>query len=191
MVETTNGSGWNAAYRDRVPDDLDSVEAPTDLNDQKARFSAEIAALATAVLGGDLTRRMKADYADPDLSRSAAVLNELIMSIGDNLSDFNDAMAALAHGDLHKGMRDKHRGAFGQLQKNFNLALVTIRTVLGERGSDQFEDKATKFRRMLAGVGWNVAAFEIRVSDEESRPIPSPPHDLWLKLADALDGFSA
>jgi len=116
---------------DRVPDDPDSIEAPTDRNDQKARFSGEIAALATAVLGGDLTRRMKADYADPDLSRSATSLNELIVSIGDNFSDFNDAMAALAHGDLHGGMRDKHRGAFGQLQKNFNLALVTIRTVLG------------------------------------------------------------
>ena len=115
MVETTNGSGWNAAYQDRVPDDPDSIEAPTDRNDQKARFSGEIAALATAVLGGDLTRRMKADYADPDLARSAASLNELIVSIGDNFSDFNDAMAALAHGDLHGGMRDKHRGASGQL----------------------------------------------------------------------------
>ncbi|EJT02376.1 hypothetical protein [Rhizobium sp. CCGE 510] len=191
MVETTNGSGSNAAYQDRVPDDAASIKASTDLNDQKARFSAEIAALATAVQGGDLTRRMKADYADPDLSRSAAILNELIVSIGDNLSDFNDAMAALAHGDLHGGMRDKHRGAFGQLQKNFNLALVTIRAVLGERGSDQFADKATRFRRMLAGFRSNGVAVEIRVSDEDSRAIPSPPHDLWLKLADALDGFSA
>ncbi len=190
MVETTNGSGWNAAYQDRVPDDP-SIEATTDLNGEKARFSAEVAALATAVLGGDLTRRMKADYADPDLSRSAAILNELITSIGDNLADFNDAMAALAHGDLHRGMRDKHRGAFGQLQKNFNLALATVRTVLGEQGSGRFTEKATKFRRMLAGVRSKGAAFEIRVSDEESRPIPSPPHDLWLKLADALDGFSA
>jgi len=160
---------------DRVPDDPDSIEAPTDRNDQKARFSGEIAALATAVLGGDLTRRMKADYADPDLSRSATSLNELIVSIGDNFSDFNDAMAALAHGDLHGGMRDKHRGAFGQLQKNFNLALVTIRTVLGERGSDQFADKAAKFRRMLAGFRSNGTAFGIRVSDEESRPIPCLP----------------
>ncbi|MBB2753979.1 UNVERIFIED_ORG: putative secreted acid phosphatase [Rhizobium aethiopicum] len=147
--------------------------------------------MAAAVLGGDLMRRMKADYADPDLSRSAAILNELIVSIGDNLSDFNDAMAALAHGDLHRGMRDKHRGAFGQLQKNFNLALATVRTVLGEQGSGRFTEKATKFRRMLAGVRSKSVAFEIRVSDEESRPIPSPPHDLWLKLADALDGFSA
>ncbi|NEJ74013.1 chemotaxis protein [Rhizobium phaseoli] len=191
MVETTNGPGLNGVYQGRVSEDPDSIEARTDLNDQKARFSAEIAALATAVQGGDLTQRMKADYADTDLSRSAAILNELIMSIGDNLSDFNDAMAALAHGDLHGGMRDKPRGAFGQLQKNFNLALATIRTVLGERGSDQFADKATRFRRMLAGFRSNGVASEIRVSDEESRPIPSPPHDLWLKLADALDGFSA
>lgn len=191
MVETTNSPGWNAAYQDRFPDEPDSIEAPTYLNDEKARFSAEIAALATAVLGGDLTRRMKADYADPDLSRSAAILNELITSIGDNLSDFNDAMAALAHGDLNRGMRDKHRGAFGQLQKNFNLALATVRTVLGEQGSVRFTEKATKFRRMLAGVKSKSVAFEIRVSDEESRPIPSAPHDLWLKLADALDGFSA
>ncbi|WP_259672133.1 hypothetical protein [Rhizobium sp. NZLR8] len=101
MVETTNGSGWNAAHQDRVPDDPGSIEAPTHLKDQKDRFCAEIAALATAVLSGDLTRRMNADYADPDLSRSAVILNELIVSIDDNLSDFNDAMAALAHGDLH------------------------------------------------------------------------------------------
>ncbi|ULJ82031.1 hypothetical protein MF410_28225 (plasmid) [Rhizobium sp. C104] len=77
------------------------------------------------------------------------------------------------------------------MQKNFNLALVTIRTVLGERGSDLFADKAAKFRRMLASFRSNGTAFGIPVSDEESRPIPSPPHDLWLKLADALDGFSA
>lgn len=162
-----------------------------DLEDQKARFCADVAAFADAAMNGDLTRRMNADYTDPNFRRSAMMLNELMSSIGNNLADFNDAMAALAQGDLHRGMRDKHRGAFGQLQKNFNLALATVRTVLGEQGLDQFSEKATKFRRMLAGVKSKGAAFEIRVSDEESRPIPSPPHDLWLKLADALDGFSA
>ncbi|PDS75651.1 chemotaxis protein [Rhizobium sp. L43] len=190
MVETTNGTGWNTAYRDQGSDGPDTLETPTDLKDQKARFCAEIAALATAVMSGDLTRRMKADYADPDLCRSAAILNQLIVSIGDNLSDFDDAMVALAEGDLHRGMRDKHRGAFGPLQKNFNLAIATVRTVLGEQGSDQFTDKAARFRRMLSSVRSDETAFAIRISDEDSRPIPSPPHDLWLKLADALDGFS-
>lgn len=190
MVETTNGSGRNKTYQDRGSDDPETIEASMDLKDQKAKFSAEIAALATAVMGGDLTRRMNADYADPDFRRSAAILNQLIASIGDNLHDFNDAMAALAQGDLHRGVRDKHRGAFGPLQKNFNLAMATVRTVLGEQGSDQFTDKAAKFRRMLTAFTRDEVAFEIRVSDEDSRPIPSPPHDLWLKLADALDGFS-
>ncbi|WP_245449762.1 chemotaxis protein [Rhizobium leguminosarum] len=183
-----NGSGPNTTCQGRDIDDLDRAIDPAD---QKARFCAEIAELANAAMDGNLTRRMNADYADPDLRRSAALLNELISSIDDNLCDLNDAMAALAHGDLHGGMRDKHRGAFGQLQKNFNLALATVRTVLGEQGSGRFTEKATKFRRMLAGVRSKDVAFEIRVSDEDSRPIPSPPHDLWLKLADALDGFSA
>ena len=178
MVETTNGRGQDMAV-DLLPDP-----------EQKARFCSEIAALVPAVMSGDLTARMSADYADADLRRSAAVLNELIASIDDNLCDFNAAMAALAHGDLHAGMRDKHRGAFGQLQKNFNLALVTIRKVLGERGSDRFTDRATKFRRMLAGSASTELAYEVRASDEDSRPIPSPPHDLWLKLAEALARLS-
>lgn len=176
MVETTNSAGQDIRHRDP---------------DQKARFCAEIAALVPAVMSGDLAGRMSTDYADADFRRSAAILNELIASIDDNLSDFNAAMDALAHGDLQAGMRDKHRGAFGQLQKNFNLALVTIRTVLGERGSDQFADRATTFGRMLAGSAPAEAAYEIRASDEDSRPIPSPPHDLWLKLAEALARFSA
>lgn len=168
MVETANGS-------------------VTDLKDQKARFCAEIAALVAAVISGDLTRRMDVDYADSDLCRSAATLNELIASIDDNLDDFNRAAAALALGDLHASMREKHRGAFGQLQRNFNLAIATFRTVLGEQGSDQFTDKATKFRRMLATLKSNEVSFELRISDEDLRPIPSPAHDLWLMLADALN----
>ncbi|WP_064844754.1 MULTISPECIES: hypothetical protein [unclassified Rhizobium] len=140
-----NGSGPNTTYQGREIGDLDPV-------DQKAKFCAEIAAFANAAMDGNLTRRMNADYTDPDLRRSAALLNELISSIDDNLSDFNDAMAAFAHGDLRVGMRDKHRGAFRPLQKNFNLAVATIRTVLGERGSERFTDKATKFRRMMAAV---------------------------------------
>ncbi|PDT02486.1 chemotaxis protein [Rhizobium chutanense] len=190
MVEITNGSGRNKTCQDRDSEDPETMEASTDPNDQKIRFCAEIAALATAVMSGDLTQRMHADYADPDLGRSAAILNQLIVSIGDNLHDFNDAMAALAQGDLHRRVREKHRGAFGPLQKNFNLAIATVRTVLGEQGSDQFTDRAAKFRRMLTAFTRDETAFAIRISDEDSRPIPSPPHDLWLKLADALDGFS-
>ncbi|OWV91962.1 chemotaxis protein [Rhizobium sp. N122] len=183
MVETMNGSGPNTTYQGRDIGDLDPV-------DQKAKFCAEIAAFANAAMDGNLTRRMNADYTDPDLRRSAALLNELISSIDDNLSDFNDAMAAFAHGDLRVGMRDKHRGAFRPLQKNFNLAVATIRTVLGERGSERFTDKATKFRRMMAAVRVNAVVADIRASDEDSRSVPSPPHDLWLKLAEALRGSS-
>ncbi|RUM22143.1 methyl-accepting chemotaxis protein [Rhizobium vallis] len=172
MVETANGS-------------------VADFRDQKARFCAELAALVAAVMSGDLTRRMDADYADPDFCRSAAMLNELIVSIDDNLSDFNRAVAALALGDLQGSMREKHRGAFGQLQRNFNLAVATFRTVLGEQGSDQFTDKATKFRRMLTTFRATEVDFPPRISDEDSRPIPSPAHDLWLKLADALDGLQS
>ncbi|WP_280949924.1 hypothetical protein [Rhizobium aethiopicum] len=43
---------------------------------------------------------------------------------------------------------------------------------------------------MLARSGSNEVAFEIRASDEDSRPIPSPPHDLWLTLAEALARLS-
>ncbi|MFS2178629.1 chemotaxis protein [Rhizobium pisi] len=159
-----------------------------DLHDQKARFCAEMAGLVTAVMSGDVARRMNTDYADPDLRRSAAILNELIVSIDDNLADFNQATAALAQGDLHGSMREKHRGAFGQLQRNFNLAVATFRAVLGEQGADQFADKAAKFRQMLTTFKSNEVSFGLRISDEDSRPIPSPAHDLWVKLADALDG---
>jgi len=98
------------------------------------------------------------------------------------------ATAALAQGDLHGSMREKHRGAFGQLQRNFNLAVATFRAVLGEQGADQFADKAAKFRQMLTTFKSNEVSFGLRMSDEGSRPIPSPAHDLWVKLADALDG---
>lgn len=184
MVETSNSAGQDVRHRDS-----ETMKVVAD-SDQKARFCAEIAALVPAVMSGDLTGRMGADYTDADLRRSAAILNELIASIDDNLSDFNAAMAALADGDLEAGLRDKHRGTFGQLQKNFNLALVTIRRVLGEQGSDQFADRATKFSRMLAGSVSTEGAFEIRAADRDSRPISSPPHDLWLKLAESLARFS-
>ncbi|WP_246827696.1 chemotaxis protein [Rhizobium croatiense] len=138
-------------------------------------------------MNGDLTRRMNADYTDPDFGRSATMLNELMSLIDNNLADFNDAMAALAQGDLHRGMRDKHRGAFGPLQKNFNLAMATLRTVLGEQGAERFTNKASKFRRMLTAVGPDET--ELRPSGDDSRPVQSPPHDLWLRLAEALNGF--
>ncbi|MBY4611385.1 chemotaxis protein [Rhizobium sp. 9T] len=184
MVETVNSSGPNTTHQGRDPRD---PERAVDLEDQKARFCADIAAFADAAMNGDLTRRMNADYTDPDFGRSATMLNELMSLIDNNLADFNDAMAALAQGDLHRGMRDKHRGAFGPLQKNFNLAMATLRTVLGEQGAERFTNKASKFRRMLTAVGPDET--ELRPSGDDSRPVQSPPHDLWLRLAEALNGF--
>jgi hypothetical protein len=153
-----------------------------------AAFLQDLTLVITAAASGDFAQRMSADYIDLDLSFAAANVNDMLSSTDKSIAEFNRAMMTLAAGDTSAEIRGEHRGAFGQLQRNLNLATATLRTVLGNGGANMFRENAANFTRMLGHFRSRWRRTLISVPDKDSRPVASPARALRQKLARAFGG---
>ncbi|MCX8995841.1 methyl-accepting chemotaxis protein [Rhizobiaceae bacterium BDR2-2] len=113
-------------------------------DDLQAGLSVVVAAAAE----GDFSRRIDKTYDDENLDRFAANVNALLNGVETGLTQTGEAVSWLAEGDLTRGMRGEFRGAFADLQRNFNSALDALRAALGDvrANTDQIEANAGELR---------------------------------------------
>ncbi|RKE79348.1 methyl-accepting chemotaxis protein [Rhizobium sp. AG855] len=110
--------------------DLNAQE--TALQAKSADLQSSIATVVAAAVAGDFTKRIAKDYQNADLNRFAASVNELVNSVERGIEETQRVIASLADGDLTEEMRGEFQGAFGDLQKNVNNTMESLRSVLGE-----------------------------------------------------------
>ncbi|WFU12914.1 chemotaxis protein (plasmid) [Rhizobium sp. CB3090] len=128
---------------------------------------------------------MTTDHVHPNFCRVAMLFNAMLSSTDKNIAQYCQAVSALAAGDLIIVIRGEHRGAFKRLQKNFNLAMATMRAVLGRQGIYLFAETAGKFSGAIARFRARRVLY--RTSGvEEFKPVISPARVLRLRLARAL-----
>ena len=110
-----------------------------ELNAQEAALQAKSADLQSSIAGvvasavrGDFAQRITKDYADEDLNRFAAGVNELVASVDSGIAEVRRVIASLAEGDLTQTMDGSFHGAFAELQQNVKTTMTRLRSALRE-----------------------------------------------------------
>ncbi|MBB4238452.1 hypothetical protein [Rhizobium esperanzae] len=149
---------------------------------EAGRFRLELDAAASAAAHGDFSRRMRQNFQDPEFNRSAETFNELLAVLQESYSEISRIVSALADGNLAVRVEKRSCGRFEQIYRNFDLTLATLRKVLGESGSMRFAEVATNFARMTATFMTERSGPDIKIANDESKPLASPARALWDRL---------
>jgi len=110
--------------------ELNAQEAS--LQARSADLQSSIAEVVAAAVRGNFERRITRDYADDDLNRFAASVNELVASVDTGIAEVRRVVASLADGDLTQTMEGSFQGAFAELQRNVNTTMTTLCGALRE-----------------------------------------------------------
>ncbi|WP_137150700.1 methyl-accepting chemotaxis protein [Devosia sp. FKR38] len=117
-------------------------------------------AVVDAAIAGDFTRRVEAEFPDPELNGLASSVNSLVQTVDGGLSETGRVLKALANTDLTERVQGQFHGAFGELQADTNAVAdrltdvverlkttsQTLRTATGEilAGANDLSERTTK-----------------------------------------------
>ncbi len=102
------------------------------LHAKSADLQTSIAEVVASAVQGNFERRITKEYQDPDLDRFAASVNELVASVDGGIAEVRRVIASLADGDLTQTMEGSFQGAFGELQRNMNMTMTTLRNAMND-----------------------------------------------------------
>jgi methyl-accepting chemotaxis protein len=115
------------------------------------RFQASFAAVITAAVEGDFSKRVEDRFEDPALDRVAANLNSMLHTTNTALTEAGHVLAALARTDLTQRMGGAYSGAFAALRDDTNAVSERLaESVLSLRGTSNSLRVATG--EILAGT---------------------------------------
>jgi methyl-accepting chemotaxis protein len=136
-------------------------------------FQAEFDGAIGATAQGDFTRRIEADYADPDIARIAANFNGVLETTSVALGEAGRVLSALARTDLTQRMQGEYRGVFAALRDDTNqvgdkltdlvsqlrITSRALKTATGEilAGANDLSERTT---RQAATIEETSAAME-------------------------------
>jgi len=120
----------------------------------------EIGDVVDAAVAGDFSRRVTAEFPDPELSALATGINALVNSVRLGLDETGAVLAALAEADLTSSIEGDYQGAFAELRDSTNRLVHRLsetvaeiqttsrglRTATGEilRGAEDLSERTTK-----------------------------------------------
>jgi methyl-accepting chemotaxis protein len=84
-----------------------------------------------AVMAGQLSRRVAADYPQEELKSLAAEVNALLEAVDKGLTGTGRVLSALARADLSERVAGEFRGAFAELRDNTNAVADRLTDVMG------------------------------------------------------------
>jgi len=109
-----------AAEQQKSAADLAEKRKQTDAFQDQMRFTVEAAAQ------GDFSKRIKANFSDPNLVDFTSSINALIEGVDTAIIKINYVVESLSESDLGNRMDGDFKGAFAVLQKALNSALETV-----------------------------------------------------------------
>jgi len=134
---------------------------------------------------GDFSRRVKAEFPDPELNSLARSVNNLVETVERGLGETGEVLAALAHTDLTQRMTGHYEGAFGQLRDDTNgvcdtLSEIvhglretsrTLKTATGEllSGANDLNDRTSKQSSTIAETSAAMEQLASTVRDNAHR----------------------
>jgi methyl-accepting chemotaxis protein len=83
-----------------------------------------------AAIAGDFTKRVMADFPDPELNTLAASVNSLVGTVDRGIAETGHVLAALARTDLTSRVEGKYEGAFEQLKLDTNAVAEKLTSIV-------------------------------------------------------------
>ena len=96
-----------------------------------ATLVAGLSEVVDAAVEGDFSRRITAQFDDPELSSVAFGVNNLVATVERGVGDAGAVLSALARTDLTRQMEGDHKGVFAQLRADINLVTETLSEIVG------------------------------------------------------------
>ncbi|MAY61726.1 MAG: chemotaxis protein [Rhizobiales bacterium] len=114
------------------------------LREKSADLQASMAEVVAAAASGDFSSRITKDYDNDDLNRFANSINELLAGVSTAVTETQRVIGQLAKGNLSDHMNGEFLGVLGELQRDVNSALGTLRaTMLDVRASSDSVNSST------------------------------------------------
>jgi methyl-accepting chemotaxis protein len=99
-----------------------------------ARLQQEVAALVAAAAAGDMSGRLPLEGKTGFMRQLAEGINMLISRTSEACGDVARVIGAVAQGDLSQTIEADYQGLFGQLKKDVNHTVQTLRDIAGQIG---------------------------------------------------------
>ncbi|HVX81116.1 MAG TPA: methyl-accepting chemotaxis protein [Devosiaceae bacterium] len=114
-------------------------------------FQSAFDAVVDATMEGDFSRRIDAEFADPEINRIAHNFNGMLETVSGALAEAGRVLSALAKTDLTQRMEGSYRGVFAVLQADTNAVSRKLTELVSElRGTSRTLKVATG--EILAGA---------------------------------------
>jgi methyl-accepting chemotaxis protein len=128
-----------------------SEQRRVDRTSMMQRLQRSFGEVVDAAVDGDFTKRVQANFEDPELNKLAQSVNNLVDTVDRGLSETGAVLAALASQDLTARMSGQHRGAFARLKDDINAVTDSLNQFVGglRRTSNSLR---TATREILSGA---------------------------------------
>src|SRR5690606_18328363 len=88
--------------------------------DMMVALQAAFGEVVDAAIAGDFSKRVHAQFADPELNSLAGSVNALVETVDQGLSETGEVLSYLAEADLTHRMEGQYQGAFAKLSGHTN-----------------------------------------------------------------------
>ncbi|WP_193334391.1 methyl-accepting chemotaxis protein [Devosia beringensis] len=99
--------------------------------DMMVTLQAAFGEVVDAAIAGDFSKRVHAQFPDPELNALATSVNNLVETVDRGIGETGAVLGALANTDLTQRMRGQYHGAFAQLQSDTNAVSEKLTEVVG------------------------------------------------------------
>ena len=128
--------------------------------DMMVALQAAFGEVVDAAIAGDFSKRVHAQFADPELNSLAGSVNNLVETVDRGIGETGEVLAALADTNLTKRMAGDYQGSFAKLKADTNAVADkltevvtqlrstsrTLKTATGEilSGANDLSERTTK-----------------------------------------------
>ena len=119
-----------AVFRQNAIDNRRISAQEVALREKSADLQASMAEVVAAAASGDFSSRITKDYDNDDLNRFANSINELLGGVSAAVTETQRVIGQLAKGNLSDRMNGEFLGVLGELQRDVNSALGTLKTTM-------------------------------------------------------------
>jgi methyl-accepting chemotaxis protein len=100
--------------------------------DMMVALQAAFGEVVDAAIAGDFSKRVHAQFADPELNSLAGSVNALVETVDRGLTETGEVLSQLAQADLRHRMVGNYQGAFAKLSADTNGVADKLSDVIGQ-----------------------------------------------------------